>query len=519
MDVSRRAYVYARYSSDNQREESIDAQVRACRYFAQHEGIKIVRVYADKEKSGLSVKGREEYQRMMRDVALGEVGIVMVHYLSRFGRNALDMLQGKQSLESRGIQFISVRERLDSSAEGKLMLMILAGINEFYSANLAVEVRKGMNENALKCQTTGGKPALGFDIGSDKLLKVNEPEAETIRLIFDMYLHGHGYNTILAELNRRGLRTKRGQPFGRNSLYAILRNERYNGVYTYARIAPKSDAGTRNSHKYADNYIRIEDGCPRIVDREVFEGVQKIMDSNKSNKARNRAKETYLLSGKLYCGDCGGRMVGEARYAHGIKYRYYACNQRERQLVSCHKTNVRCNDIEELVLDGLNELVVSKDNIARLARQMCDSIQGDDKSSANYKSQLNELDRKISRLVDTLADPNIEDITPVKARLNDMQSQRKVLVSAHEASLESTSLAMSYDQIVAYLTSMYDIKKQSPEDQRKLISLCVDRIIVKDDPDSPGNINRQDVQIILNPNSLTLPTDSFVDIAGAGNRT
>lgn len=510
MDVSRRAYVYARYSSDNQREESIDAQVRACKYYAQHEDIEIVRIYADKEKSGLSVKGRTEYQRMMRDVGSGDVGIVLVHYLSRFGRNALELLQGKQALERLGIKFISVREKLDETPEGRLMLMILAGMNEFYSANLAVEVVKGMKENALKCMTTGGVPALGYNVGPDKKLVINEREAATVRLIFDLYSRGFGYGHIIDELNARGCLTKAGRPFGKNSLHDILRNERYNGIYNFSKISPRNTSRRRNSHRQNVDCIRIPDGCPRIVEEKTYERVQQMMDSNKHEQAKYKAKEIYLLSGKLFCGECGSRMVGDTRHANGVKYCYYSCNKRLRQK-SCVKENVRKDDIESFVLSELNNLVCSRDNIEKIANRLLSAVSNPTSGISDIKKQISAVDAKINRLVNYISDTDIPDTSSFDAKIKTLQAEKASLLLDMEVSEKSDTPQLTYNQIVDCLTAMYDINSQPVEDQRALINLYVEKVVLYNDPQDPNGIDRHRCKIILNPAGIHVPTDYFPD--------
>lgn len=218
------AVIYARFSSDMQREESIDAQVRACKYYAQNFGYNIIRIYADRAKSGRYIRKREQFQAMLAASAEGMFSAVLVHKLDRFGRNGMDTLESQKILEQNGVELISVKERLDKTPQGKLMLYVIVGMNEFYSANLAQETMKGLKENAYKCLYTGGIAPLGYDVNPDKTFRINETEAEAVRLIFKMYADGCGYTEILRTLSARGLKTKRGRPFGSNSLHDLLTN-------------------------------------------------------------------------------------------------------------------------------------------------------------------------------------------------------------------------------------------------------------------------------------------------------
>lgn len=134
---------------------------------------------------------------------------------------------------------MSVLEQLDDSPESIILESVLEGIAEYYSKNLAREVRKGLNENALSAKHNGGIAPLGYEVTPDRKYKINEVEAESVRLIFSMYSNGYGYNLICSELNRRGLKTKLGRPFGKGSTADILRNEKYIGRYVWNKRLSK----------------------------------------------------------------------------------------------------------------------------------------------------------------------------------------------------------------------------------------------------------------------------------------
>ena len=220
--------VYARFSSDNQRKESIDEQVRACKYYAQQTGqYDIIKIYSDEALSGFKhTHKREGFLQLMEDARAHKFEAVMVYELSRFSRNGTDTITYTEELERLGIEFVSVRERLDQTPEGRMMMYVITGMNEYYSRNLAIEVMRGLKENAYNAKHTGGLPPLGYDIDKDGHYIINPVEAAAVRLIFDMYLSGSGYTVICDELNDRGYRTKRGNKFARNSLYDLLRHEK-----------------------------------------------------------------------------------------------------------------------------------------------------------------------------------------------------------------------------------------------------------------------------------------------------
>jgi site-specific DNA recombinase len=185
--------IYARYSSHNQREESIEAQVRACRDYALRKNLQVVAVYSDSAKSGVTAQ-RSEFLRMLKESEDKRFKYLLVHKLDRFSRDKYDAVTFKRKLKINGVTLLSVTENLDNSPESIMLESCLEGMAQYYSANLAREVMKGMKESAYKCTHLGGKPPLGYDVGPDRKYIVNETEARIVRLIFEQYASGVGYN-------------------------------------------------------------------------------------------------------------------------------------------------------------------------------------------------------------------------------------------------------------------------------------------------------------------------------------
>jgi len=223
-----RAAAYARYSSDNQRDESIDAQLRAIHKFANENGYQIVSEYIDRAKTGTNDR-REEFQRMIRDSDDGDFEVVIVHKLDRFARKRYDSAIYRKALEENGVKLVSVLEQFTDSPEGIIFVGMSEAMSEYYSANLSREVKKGQYENAIACKHTGGFAPLGFRVNADLKYEINEEEAVHVRFIFQSILSGMNYSQIIEELNRRGVRTRRGRGVGRKFLPEILRQEKEKG--------------------------------------------------------------------------------------------------------------------------------------------------------------------------------------------------------------------------------------------------------------------------------------------------
>lgn len=487
-----RAVIYARYSSDMQREESVEAQIRACKYYAQQNGIDIVNIYADRAKSGMyHAEKREQFNALLQAAPRKEFDIVLVHKLSRFGRAGVKALNDRDYLERLGIEIISVTERLENTPEGKLMLYVITGMNEYYSRNLATEVLKGMKENAYKGLTTGGIPALGYDL-QDKRLTVNEHEATAVRLIFQMFLAGAGYGEIIDELNARGYRTKRGGTFGKSSIYDILRNERYTGRFTYGKT--KTINGHRSQHGIKQKeYICVENGCPAIVTVEEWERVQLMMDKRKKAPGEQKAKELYILAGKLFCGHCGSKMVGNSRVVRGERYLYYDCNAKLRKK-TCTKHAVKKKEIEQAVISKLNSLAFSNEFVEELVRKMYEDQSAE---QPNVSQQLAEIEKKTERLVTAIE--NGADIAPIKQRMKDLSAQKEALLAAQQAETKIYTV----DELRDHLKQFLNIADLQPAQQKYIIGEYVTRIEVFDN-DNGGHKCR----IILS-NSSVVDTGAF----------
>ena len=408
--------IYARYSSDSQREESIEAQIRASREFAKRHSLTVVKEYVDRAKSATTDK-RPAFQEMIEEG--GRVfQVLIVHKLDRFSRDRYDSAKYKRKLKKKGVRLLSVTENLDGSPESIMMESVLEGMAEYYSKNLAREVMKGMRETAYQCKHTGGIPPLGYDVDPiTKRYVLNEAEAETVKLIFEMYLCGMGYNKMVGELAFRGLKTKNGKPFGKGSLHDILRNEKYAGIYVFNRAAAKDAEGQRNNHasKDAESQIKIPGGVPAIVDEDTFRKAQSKMKENQRQSASYKAKETYLLSGLIYCGECLERdgkdvlMMGNSKYSGQGKNKHvtYRCGQRHRTH-SCDNRELRREYVEEFVLKELERRVFSERAIPKLAEQLNNyqqqSLAGREAESEPLARELREIDRQINNIVQAVSE-------------------------------------------------------------------------------------------------------------------
>ncbi len=299
-----KAVIYARYSSERQNEQSIEGQLRECYAFAKTHNITVVKEYIDRAISGKAADNRESFQQMITDSDRKAFDIVIVYRTDRFARNRYDSAIYKARLKRNGVTVMYAKEHIPDGPEGILFESLLEGMAEYYSAELSQKLRRGMRENALKCKATGGNVALGYKVGADKRFEIDESTAPIVHKIFEMYAEGSTCTDICKHMNSIGIKTARGGEFNKNSLNTILKNKKYIGYYICKDIC-------------------IEGGVPAIVEPELFEAVQKRLTANRKHPQRKRAKEEYLLSGKLYCGICEHGMTGRSgTSANGDKYCY-----------------------------------------------------------------------------------------------------------------------------------------------------------------------------------------------------
>ena len=222
------AVIYARYSSDNQREESIEGQLRECREYAERNGMNVVATYIDRALSA-KTDDRPQFQQMIRDSNTHKFEAVLVWKLDRFSRNRYDSANYKRKLAQNHVRVVSATEPISNTPEGIMLESLLEGMAEYYSAELSEKVSRGHKENALKAKFNGGTIPLGYRIDENQHYQIDPATASLVLEAFERYADGECVRKIVESFNARGLRTSRGAPFSINSFQAILKNRRYLG--------------------------------------------------------------------------------------------------------------------------------------------------------------------------------------------------------------------------------------------------------------------------------------------------
>ena len=459
-----KAVIYARYSSDNQRDASIDQQVKACRKFAETRGLEVIHVYEDRALTGRTDR-RPSFLQMIKDSSKKRFQFVIVYTLDRFSRNKYDSVMHKHTLKENGVTVLSAMEHITDDPTGALMESILEGFAEYYSRELSQKINRGLSDNAEKGIVNGSVP-LGFRRGKDGYPEIVEEEAEIVREIFRRVANGELFVRIIEDLNRRGIKTKKGREWNRSSFNTILSNERYIGVYQYKQF-------------------RHENGFPAIIDKDLFFEVQKrVSEKPRARGDSMRRKSefgTYLLTGKLICGKCGALMTGISGVGrHGDRCFYYSCVRKKNEH-ACDKKNVRREPIELAVTMRLQQMLMDDELIEWMADQTV-AYQGTGRDENEYEEKLQRLKDTTRKRENILA--AIEEgvfTASTKDRLLDLEREEGALQMEIAAMKAEQENMITKEMIISYIETLRDGDVTDPKFQQLMIDSFLAQAIVYDD--------------------------------------
>lgn len=452
------AVIYARYSSDNQREESIEGQLRECQEYAERNGITILRSYIDRALSA-KTDNRPEFQHMICDSAKELFDAVLVWKLDRFSRDRYDSAHYKHILKKNGVKVISAKENISEGPEGIILESMLEGMAEYYSAELAQKINRGLKENALKGKNNGGSIPLGYVLGEDQKLKIDPLTAPVVREIYQRYDSGETIRAIIASLNARHILTKKNRPFSPSSFNILLRNRKYMGEYRYGEIV-------------------IPDAIPAIIPKDLFERVQARLQKNRHAPARAKAEDEYLLTTKLFCGHCGRMMAGESGVGrNGTIHRYYKCSAAKRRQ-GCNKKAVKKDWIERAAVLYTVQRVFDDELIERIADELVALQSTEDTTLPVLRKQLADTNRGIENMLNAIQQGILTSST--KQRLEELENLREELkTSILQAELERPQYTR--EDIVAWINQFKDGDPNDKAYQRQIIDTFINSIYVFDD--------------------------------------
>lgn len=469
-----KAVIYARYSSDRQREESIEGQIRECEAYAERKGISIVGKYVDRAKSASKdTAKRDHFLQMIKDSGKHQFDAVLVWKLDRFARNRYDSAHYKNTLRKNGVKVISATEAIAEGPEGIILESMLEGMAEYYSAELSEKVKRGHTENALKCRTNGGNTPFGYNVVDHKLV-IDPVTAPVVLEVYQRYADGATIREIIEELNRKGIRNRKGKEFTNHSFATMLRNRTYIGEYSYGK-QPRRDIPPEQRMEP----VIIPNGVPAIVPKDLFDRVQARKEKNKHAPGMANAKqERYMLTTKLFCGKCGALMVGESgKSKTGAVHHYYKCIKAKKEK-ACDRKAVRKNWIENIVVKYTMLMLMNDALMERLTIRLLE-IHGEESPELKLmRQQLAEVEKGIENLLNAIIKGI--DTASVKEKLNALEEEKAQLKDGI-AQEEAEHPILTREQISFFLHRYRETDTNDPIERQRLIDCFVNSVYLYED--------------------------------------
>lgn len=411
-----KCYIYTRVSTAIQVDGySLDAQKDKLRKYADFQNMTIAGEYSDEGKSGKNVDGRPEFLQMLQDIESGKdhVSFVLVFKLSRFGRNAADVLTSLQRMQDYGVNLICVEDGIDSSKDsGKLMISVLSAVSEIERENILVQTMEGRRQKAREGKWNGGFAPYGYKLEEGQLF-INEEEAEVVRIIFDKYIHTTmGSKKIADWLNAHGyFKTCRyngkQEAFTSPFLIGVIDNPIYCGKLAYGRRRSEKIPGTRNQYRTVKtNDYMLHDGIHEaIISEEDWLAAQKQRENTSIRQPKTHSLEhEHILSGLLKCPICGSGMYGNVnrkKKKDGTYYKdyfYYACKHR------LHVDGKRCDYHhqwgEDVIDAAVEEIIRQLVNTPTFEQGLREKI-GSRLDTADLDQEIEQLRKQLRQYIGT----------------------------------------------------------------------------------------------------------------------
>lgn len=503
----KKCFLYLRVSTEMQVDGySLEAQKNCLKKFAEREELVIAGVYEDAGKSGKSIEGRPAFRRMLSDIESGAgIDYVMVYKLSRFGRNAADILNSLELLQTYDVNLICIEEGIDSSqTSGKLLISVLSAVAEIERENILEQTMNGRREKARQGKWNGGPAPYGYMI-KDEILSINEEEAEIVRTIYDKYVNTRlGYSGIAKYFNLQGIRkTPRKESdieeFSAHFIQLLIDNPVYCGKIAYGRRSKERVKGKKNEYKLVKQkeYCLVDGQHEGIISEELWQKAQEkrlatgIKYSSKLGKER-----AHLLTGIIKCPKCGcgmyaNRVCWTKKDGTYKEVMYYSCsrNKQSRGRHCDYSANLKKTDIEPLVVEVIKKLVQDEEFAVEIKRRIGVQVDTDkiDTELFNYEKKLKEVEANKSRLereIDTLPlgaahrdrkildmttrlDALYENIAEIESNIEDARFRKK---AAEEKALTLENIY----KILIHFSELYDI--MNDEERKELFAELIQEI-------------------------------------------
>ena len=500
-----KVYIYTRVSTAMQTDGySLEAQKTRMKAYADFNDYEIVGEYEDAGKSGKSIEGRDAFNQMMEDIKTGKDGVsyVLVFKLSRFGRNAADVLSTLQIMQDFGVNLICVEDGIDSSKDaGKLMISVLSAVAEIERENIRVQTMEGRIQKARDGKWNGGFPPYGYDL-KDGMLYINQDEAPVVRQIFDLYTTTNsGANGVAKYLETHGIkkhkRHNNSTPyFDARGIRKLMKNPVYCGKIAYGRRKTEKVHGSRNEYKIvnSDDYLLSDGLHEAIVSEEEWQKAQaKLLAQSKRYERTSTSKHTHLLSGLLRCPICGAAMYGNKikKRKDGTTYYYYVCRNHNmhKGYVCTYNKQINEKMLDAAVVEIVSSLVSRPKFAAALQQKISIDVDTSkiDQEINSLESQLKQfyaIKKKTLEEIECL-DPEDRHYERRKSDLNDRVDHMYDKIDEYEQNIveaRSKKQAIEADKIssdnvysiLIHFNKLFDAMNE--QERRQFMEILIDNI-------------------------------------------
>lgn len=468
---NRNAICYYRYSSDAQRDASIEQQQKAAHDYAKTHNMNIIKEYADHAMSG-SRDDRPEFQLMLSEVKRLRPAYLILWKTDRLSRDKIDAVIAKKQLRDAGCDVVYVAEAMpEDEAERVLLESIQEGLAQHFLIQHTKNVTRGMKYNAENC-LYNGHVMLGYKGKPEQRYEIDEKTAPIVKMIYRKYADGVPMKQIVDELSAAGIKSVKGNDFTINSLRHILSNRAYVGEYHWGEYM-------------------IAGGMPQIIENELFDAVQKKKALNKHGGNRKvkekhpeqvkKQPEEYWLTDYIHCGICGGRMHGiSGTSKQGRLYYYYACGNHRKH--KCEMKNINKTKLENVVLYLLSELI--RDSALRiLIAERCYIYYLEQNSDGgayleSIKVRIADVDKKLNNIMKAIEAGIFNDTTA--QRMKELELEKQLLVDEKNVEECRQKYEIKLEDIVKYLDALIDNIDETIT-KHKLLEILVKKIYLYKD--------------------------------------
>ena len=412
MDEITTAASYARYSTNGQKENSIEYQMYEINGYCSAHNIALTHQFFDRAETATNAD-RGGFQDLLESARLGEFRDIIVYDVSRGSRDVGDWFYFRKRMRELGVNVISCKQELGDllNPDDFLRELLTVGMGQHDVLQTRQKVLDGVSASARAGKFLGGWAPFGYQIVRDAATKssryaIQPSEAALVRQAFELYAAGYSYNYILDQLQLRGVVGRHGKVMNANSLYYMFKNKRYAGTYIwneYTFQCMRKYIGRKENPRM----VKIDDAIPAIVDKETFDKVQQRLESNKHRcRAHTAKRRVFLLSGLIHCAVCGGNYISHLSRSKGHEYTYYVCNnrygRRKKQPGGCPSAPVRGEDLEKFVISAVKDYLTSETDFTELAQHVADRFNSSSVDVSAEKKELAGIDAKISNGVQAI---------------------------------------------------------------------------------------------------------------------